>query len=356
MTSWRWSDPLYLSWLVLVPIFYFVALYLGRIKMKKIRTAFGEKMLPFLLSGYSMRTHQIKLILCALALIPLIIALARPQFGESKENVKSLGVEMILLFDVSQSMLTEDVSPSRLEFAKHEVVRLMDQVPGSKIGLVAFAGSAALISPITTDSSALKMFIESLTTEAISTQGTEFKMALEQAEDAFARGGQGDSDPNAKVTRVILVVSDGEDQEPGALEVAEKLANKGIRIFSVAVGTEKGGSIPLRDGNGFLRGYKKDSSGQVIVSTSKGQILKSLAQAGKGSFYTASFGGTYLKQLVEDINKLEKTEFDSQTLMTFQERYQGFLLVGLIILMIEMLLSIYRTKGGEWKGRFQVKT
>lgn len=354
MTSWRWADPMYLSWLILIPIFYFMAIFLGRRKMKKITAAFGEKMLPFLLSGYSFKKHQIKLVLCGLALVPLILALARPQFGETKENVKSLGVEMILLFDVSQSMLAEDVSPSRLEFAKHEMVRMMDQVPGSKIGLVAFAGSAALISPITTDTSALKMFVESLTTEAISTQGTEFKMALEQAEEAFERGGQGE-EPGVKVTRVILIVSDGEDQEPGALEIAEKLTKKGIRIFSVAVGTEKGGSIPLRDGNNFLRGYKKDASGQVIITTSKGTVLKSLAQAGKGSFYTASFGGTYLSQLVEDINKLEKTEFDSTMLMSYQERFQIFLIIGIILLLIEMLMTVYRTKGGEWKGRFQVR-
>lgn len=355
MTSWRWADPMYLSWLLLIPLIYALATLVGRRKMIKLRAAFGEKMLPFLTSGFSFRKHQIKLILCILSLVPLILALMRPQFGETKENIKSLGVEMILLFDVSQSMLAEDVSPSRLEFAKHEIMRLVDLIPGSKMGLVAFAGSAALISPITTDSSALKMFIESLTTEAISTQGTEFKMALEQAEDAFARGGQGD-DPQSKVTRVILVVSDGEDQEPGTLELAEKLANQGIRIFSISVGTEKGGSIPLRDSNGFLRGYKKDSSGQVINTTSNGVVLKSLAQAGKGSFYTAAFGGSYMNQLVEDINKLEQTEFDSQTIVNFQERYQVFLLAGLLMLLVELLISVYQRPGADWKGRFQVKS
>lgn len=355
MTSvWRWSDPQYLFLLILIPFFYFFAVYWGRRKLKILQRNFGEKVLPFLMSGVSQNKFHFKLILLSLALVPLVLALARPQFGETKENIKSLGVELMVLFDVSQSMLAEDVSPSRLEFAKSEVIRFLDQVPGSKVGLVAFAGSAALISPITTDSSALKMFVESLTTESISTQGTEFKMALEQAEAAFERGGQGE-DPSVKVTRVILIVSDGEDQEPGAITAAENLVTKGVRIFSVAVGTEKGGSIPLRDSNGFLRGYKKDSSGQVIISTSKGEILKSLAQAGKGSFYTASFGGTYLKQLVEDIDKLEKTEFDSKTLVNYQERYQLFLLFGILLVMLEVFISHKAPEYSLWRGRFQVK-
>lgn len=323
--------------------------------MEMLRRTLGEKVLPVLLSGFSARRQQLKLAFLCLSLVLALLALARPQFGESKENVKSLGVELMILFDVSQSMLAEDVSPSRLDVAKREVVRFLDKVPGSKVGLVAFAGSAALVSPITTDSSAIKMFVESLTTEAIATQGTEFKMALEQAEAAFNRGGE-DGDNESKVTRVILIVSDGEDQEPGAIETAEKLTEKGVRIFSVAVGTEKGGPIPLRDGNGFLRGMKKNSSGQPIISTSRGDVLKSLAKAGKGSFYTATFGGQYIDSLVEDINKLEKTEFDSQTMVSYQERYQLFLLLGILVLLIELYLNAPRGESGEWRGRFQAES
>lgn len=349
---WRWANWAYLYWLFCVPVLYLALQFLNKKKMDLLRKTMGEKVLPYLLGGFSAGRQHFKLILVCGSLALALLAMARPQFGESKENVKSLGVEMMILFDVSQSMLTEDVSPSRLEVAKREMVRLLDKVPGSKVGLVAFAGSAALVSPISTDSSAIKMFVESLTTEAIATQGTEFKLALEQAEAAFNRGGEED-DTNSRVTRVILIVSDGEDQEPGAIEAAEKLTEKGVRIFSVAVGTEKGGQIPLRDANGFLRGMKKNASGQPIISTSRGDVLKSLAKAGKGSFYTASFGGTYLDNLVEDINKLEKTEFDSQTMVNYQERYQLFLLMGLILLFLDLFLSVQRPPGGEWRGRFQ---
>lgn len=352
MTVWRWADSSYLFWLVIAPLLYAGITYVFRQKLNLLRKTIGEKVLPFLLGGISLQRQQWKVVLLCLSVVPLVLALARPQFGESKENIKSLGVELMVLFDVSQSMLAEDISPSRLEVAKREVTRLLDKIPGSKVGLVAFAGSAALVSPITTDSSAMKMFVESLTPDAIATQGTEFKMALEQAEAAFNRGGQGE-DTSTKVTRVILIVSDGEDQEPGAIEAAEKLTEKGVRIFSVAVGTDKGGKIPLRDSNGFLRGFKKNNSGQEIISTSRGDVLKSLAQAGKGSFYTATFGGQYLDNLVEDINKLEKTEFDSQTLVNYQERYQLFLLLGILLLMIELLINVRQAPSDQWRGRFQ---
>lgn len=352
MTVWKWADSFYLYLLPGVPLGLYLLLQWSQRLRSKLEKVLGPKVFPFLTSSISFRKERIKLYLFVASLVPLLLALARPQFGETKENIKSLGVELMILFDVSQSMLAEDISPSRLEFAKREAIRFLDKIPGSKVGLVAFAGSAALISPITTDASALKMFIESLNTEAISTQGTEFKMALEQAESAFQRGGQ-EGDASSKVTRVVLILSDGEDQEPGALEAAEKMADKGVRIFSVAVGTEKGGPIPLRDPNGFLRGYKKNSAGEVVQTTSSGKILKSLAQAGKGSFFTGSFMGQYLDQLVEDINKLDKTEFDSQIMVNYQERYQIFLGFALLLLMIEFWLGFNKAPSREWRGRFE---
>jgi Ca-activated chloride channel family protein len=260
----------------------------------------------------------------------------------------------MILFDVSESMLAEDMAPSRIEFAKKEVNRVLDLLPGSKVGLVAFAGSAALVSPITTDASALKMFTEFLNTETVSTQGTDFKKALEEADLAFERGGQG-TDPATRVTRVILIISDGEDHEEGALEVAKKIADKGVRIFAVAVGTEKGGAIPQRDINGILRGYKKTKEGQQIISTVNGNALKEIAQKGKGSFYFASFEGTYLKNLAADIDKLDKAEFDSELVTQFEERYQGFLFVGFLFAFFAILIKSRKSGANQWRGRFEVQ-
>jgi Ca-activated chloride channel family protein len=199
----------------------------------------------------------------------------------------------------------------------------------------------------------LKMYLDALDTNSVSTQGTSFQDALKIAKDAFDRGGVS-TDETLKVTRVILIASDGEDHEPGALEEAKKLVGDGIRIFTVAYGTEKGGAIPVRDGMGFLKGYKKDRSGQTVITTVKGDALRDLAAAGKGSFYFATFGGDQVKHLVEDINHLEKTQFDTTMAVQYEERFQIVLFMGIIIALIELFIGERRRGFRFWKGRFEV--
>jgi Ca-activated chloride channel family protein len=174
-----------------------------------------------------------------------------------------------------------------------------------------------------------------------------------EAKDAFRRGGVGGVD-DVKTTRVILIASDGEDHEPGALDEAQKLVNEGVRIFALAYGTEKGAPIPDRDNMGFLRGYKKDHSGQTVLSQVHGDALRALAQAGKGSFYHAAFGGDHLQKVVEDINQLEKTQFESQMATQYDEKFQWLLMVVLIFAALELLLSERRSSFRLWSGRYEV--
>jgi Ca-activated chloride channel family protein len=274
--------------------------------------------------------------------------------GESQQQVKSEGVEIIFAVDVSESMMAEDVKPSRLAQAKAELSRLIDLMPGNKVGVVAFAGSAVLLSPLTNDPGAIKMYLESLEPSSVSSQGTNFTEALKVSKEAFERGGAA-TDEVVKVTRVILLASDGEDHEPGALEAAKKMSSDdGIRIFSLAYGTEKGGAIPVRDGMGFLKGYKKDREGQTVLTTVKGDALRALAEAGKGSFYFATFGGEQTKLLVEDISKLERTQFDTTMATQYEERFQSLLMIGIIIALIELFLGERRHRFRFWKGRYEV--
>jgi Ca-activated chloride channel family protein len=352
--SWKWGNPQVLWFLPFVPLIVYFIFRFYRRKMQAVESIFGIQVFHFLTATNSATNVRWKIIFEALALVFFLFALARPQFGESQQKIKSQGVEVMVLFDVSESMLAEDMTPSRLEFAKKEVNRFLDLLPGSKIGLVAFAGGAALVSPITTDASALKMFTEFLNTETVSTQGTDFRKALEEADLAFERGGQG-TDPATRVTRVILIISDGEDHEEGALDAAAKITDKGVRIFAVAVGTESGAPIPQRDINGILRGHKKSRDGKQINSTVNGNALKEIAQKGKGSFYFASFEGSYLKNLVADINKLDKAEFDSQLITQYEERYQGFLFVGFLLAFFAILIKSRKSGVSQWRGRFEVQ-
>lgn len=349
----RFENLTAFNYLWILPLIVVVGWYFQRKNLQKMTKAIGSRLYPFLSSSVSPKKRRLKNILQLLTVGLFIVALARPQMGESQQEIRSEGVEIILAVDVSESMLAEDVKPSRLAQAKAELSRLVDLMPGNKIGVVAFAGSAALLSPLTNDPSAIKMYLESLDTNSVSTQGTNFLEALRASKEAFERGGVG-TDDVVKVTRVVIMASDGEDHEPGALDEAKKMVDEGIRIFTLAYGTEKGGAIPVRDGMGFLKGYKKDRQGNTILSIVKGEALKTLAEAGKGSFYFATFGGQQTRHLVEDIDKLEKTQFESAVAVQYEERFQIVLLVGVILGILEIFLGERRSRFRFWKGRYEV--
>lgn len=349
----RFENIAAFNYLWVIPVLLILGFIFDRLTKRRMEKAIGTRLYPFLSSSVSTKKRKIKTVLQIITVLLFVIALARPQMGESQQQVKSEGVEIIFAVDVSESMMAEDVKPSRLTQAKTELSRLVDLMPGNKVGVVAFAGSAALLSPLTNDPGAIKMYLESLETNSVSSQGTNFTEALNTAKEAFDRGGI-TTDETVRVTRVILVASDGEDHEQGALDVAKKLADDNTRIFTLAYGTEKGGAIPVRDGMGFLKGYKKDRQGQTILSTVKGDFLRSIAEAGKGSFYFATFGGEQTKLITEDISKLEKTQFDTSMATSYDERFQLVLLFGIIFSMIELFLGERRASFRFWKGRYEV--
>lgn len=349
----RFENPAAFKLLLLLPMIWFVLFVAGRVAAKKMAGSFGEKLTPLLTSSVSRRRRFWKNLLQSLVVALLVVALARPQAGQSTQEIKSAGVELMLLVDVSESMMAEDLKPNRLEQAKIELGRLVDKLPGHKIGVIAFAGTAALLSPLTTDPAALRMYLDSLSTFSVSNQGTNFGRAIDEAMAAFHRGGEA-GDPTTRVTRVILIASDGEDHEPGALESAEKLTKDGVRVFTIAYGTEAGGTIPQRDSLGFLKGYKKDREGKDIVTKVSGEALRKLSAAGKGAFYFSSFGGSHIDELAEDINKLEKTEFDSQMATQYDEKFQIFLALAFVIAILELIMGERRPPGRLWRGRFEV--
>ncbi|MEK2690352.1 vWA domain-containing protein [Bdellovibrio sp. GT3] len=349
----RFENMAAFNYLWIIPAIIIVGYFFDRRSKKAMENAIGSRLYPFLSSSVSAQKRRIKTILQVLVVFFFVLALARPQFGQSTQEVKSEGVEIIFAVDVSDSMMAEDVKPNRLTQAKTELNRLVDQMPGNKIGIMAFAGSAALLSPLTNDPSAVKMYIDALDTNSVSTQGTNFQDVLSNAKDAFERGGVS-TDDTVKVTRVIVIASDGEDHEQGAIEAAKKLAEDGTRIFTIAYGTEKGGAIPVRDGMGFLKGYKKDRQGQTVITTVKGDALRALAEAGKGSFYTSTVGGDQVRLLIEDIGNLEKTQFDTTMATQYEERFQTILLIGILLAMVELFIGERRKGFRFWKGRFEV--
>lgn len=325
----------------------------------RLNKKFGSRIAPYLTQSVSYFKRRLQLGLICAGLFFVIVALARPQMGASQQEIRSEGIELLILADVSESMMAEDVRPSRLAQMKIELSQLLDIMPGNKVGIIAFAGSSSLLCPLTTDPNALKMYIDSLDINSVSTQGTNFETALTYAKEAFDKGGV-TQDQNAKTTRAILIVSDGEDQEKGALETAKKLVDSNIRVFTMAYGTEKGAAIITRDQGGNMTGFKKDRSGQTVLTQVKGDFLRQLAEAGKGSFFFAYPGGDHLKQFVKQLGELEKSQFQSSMTTQYDEKFTIPLLIGFILLFISMFISDRKKRSGKqadnWKGRYEVSS
>ncbi len=351
---WRLAEPSALQWLWLIPGLLIILIVYRRRTRAMITGAFGERMGRFLTQSISWGKRYLKWTLRALTIIFFTLALARPQAGKTQQEIKSEGVELMIVFDVSNSMLAEDVRPNRLNLAINELKQFVSTLGGDKVGLIAFAGSALLLSPLTEDKSALTMYLESLSPEAVQNQGTDMARALSEAEEAFKRGGIGNEDQEVRVTRVLMVISDGESHEEGALKRAEELADQGIRIYTFAVGTEQGGRIPVRDARGYLQGYKKDESGQDIVSKVSGEMLSKLAEAGHGRHYNLTLGGRETKMFKSELERLEKAEFDTLLATNYDEKYQVFLFLGILFALIDLAVSERQRGAKIWQGRFEV--
>ena len=345
----RFENTFAFNWLWVVvglTITYFIIDHRMQGRLNQI---IGSRLLPFLTRSSSPARQRFKFFLQIFVAIGFIFSLARPQLGMGTREIKSEGTQIVFMVDVSTSMLTQDLRPSRLEFAKKEVARLVDTLGGDKIGLVAFAGSAVLLAPMTNDKNAIKMLLEGLDEQTVANQGTQFEVGLKESWEAFKRGKKEDEETTA--TRVVIIASDGEDNEPGALAAAQKMSEEGIKIFALGFGTEQGGPIPINnERSGWTN--KKDKSGQEVISKFTPTALRDLANTGGGSFYHATFGNNSVEQLREDINKLKKSQFDSVMQTEYEERFQWILAFAIILALVELLLSERRPGTTIWQGRF----
>lgn len=357
--SLHFAHPYWLLWIVPIVGLFFSLLWFRRMSRNKALSHFsvGAQKVVFPDLGLA-RYSEVSLVLRALASVSACVALARPQWPIGVADIKVRGLEIVVAVDLSASMLAEDLKPSRLDFAKSELGRFFDSISGDRVGLVGFAGSALLISPLTSDASSLKMFLDSMTPRSVQSQGTDIAKALREAADAFRRGGVEDDD-QSRSTRVIVLLSDGEDHEKEAIQEARKLVEEaGVRIYTVAFGTERGGPIPIRDERGFLRGYKQDSSGREIVSQVKGEFLADLAREGKGSFRFATFGESPMMALKSEVDLLAKSEIESKMAASHEELFQIALWFTLLFCLCDWLglriVQIRRNKGKGQKSAYSL--
>ena len=323
----RFANPDFLYLFFLLPVLVGVYLYYNHRRRQNIRKYGDPALLKELMPTISKYRPDVKFWLTFSALALSIFMLARPQFGSKMETVKRSGVEAVIALDISNSMLAEDVTPSRLEKSKKLISRLVDTFNNDKVGMIVFAGEAFTQLPITSDYVSAKMFLESINPNLISTQGTDIGAAIRLAMKSFT--------PNEGVGRAIIVITDGENHEGGALEAAKEAAEKNMQVFILGIGSPDGSPIPVEKGR---NDFRKDKDGNVIVTRLNEQMCQEIAKAGNGMYIRVDNSNSAEKILNEEIGKMAKKDVESQVFTDFDEQFQVLAWLVLILLVVEMLI------------------
>ena len=274
------------------------------------------------------------------ALAFLIFAAARPQFGQSEHTEKRQGIEAIIALDISNSMLAEDVAPNRLDRAKQMLNKLMDNMVNDKVGLVVFAGDAFVQLPITCDYVSAKMFLSSIKPDLIKTQGTAIGQALNTSIRCFGAVSDRDNQPVADVNRAIILITDGENHEDDAVAVAKRAKEMGIQVLVVGIGKPEGSPIPVPGTNNFM----KDRQGNVVVSRLNEEMCREIAQAGGGIYVRCDNTNTATKAIQKELDKLATQEIETQVFTDYNEQFQGFALIALLLLVIDFFIFNRKNK------------
>jgi Ca-activated chloride channel family protein len=336
------QELLHLLWGVIVLIAFFV----WTVKYKQVLLKrFGNlEILQKLMRSYSPRRRNFKYFLIILSYIFFVIALANPQIGKKLEEYKREGVDIIVALDVSASMLAEDIIPNRLEKAKHEVGKLIDILEGDRIGLIAFAGIAHVQCPLTLDYSAAKLFLSIMDPDLIPQPGTAIGDALRKSLTAF--------NTEERKHKVLILITDGEDHESDPLEAAKEAEQEGILIYTVGIGSAQGVPIPVYNNSGSQTGFKKDKAGNVVTTKLDVITLQKIAYETGGKYYLASAGEAELDEIYAEISEMEKKELSSKRFSQYEDRFQFFLVLGLILMVIEIFVPEGKRVKREWRGRF----
>lgn len=325
----RLAHPQYLYLLLAIPVMVLIYVYLLR-RRKHILSNFGDyELISRLIPDYSRTRSILKFILWQLVWFFVVIGIADPQTGSKLEKIKRAGVDMVFVLDVSNSMLAQDIQPNRLERAKQSIIQLLNQLENDRVGLVAFAGKAYIQMPITTDYSATRLFLSNINPGMIPVQGTAIGDAIETAASCFG---------NTKQSKAIIVITDGENHEDNAVEAAKQAAGQGIRIYTIGIGLPEGAPIPVYSDNTMI-GYKKDASGTTVITRLNEEMLQEIAKAGDGIFVRANNTQTGVKEVFNQIDKLEKKEYNTAFFSDYEDRFQFFILFALLLLLIELLFS-----------------
>ena len=325
------AEPKYLFLILLIPVFFVIQAVVLKLRKRKIRKFGDEELVEQLMPSYSRAKVWLRLSLFSLAFLFFSLGMARPQMGAVLKEHTARGAEVMIVLDVSNSMLAEDYSPNRLERAKLAISRVVDKLRDDRIGLVVFAGNSFVQLPITTDYVSAKMFLNSISTGSVPIQGTAMGEAISTALRSFSA--QSDK------SRAIIVITDGENHEDDPVAAAEQAASMGVRVFTIGVGSPQGTMIPLEDG-----GYLEDREGNPVVTRLDDKVLQDVAAAGKGLYIHARNREFGLEPIINEIARMDDEEYSSIVFEEYDELYMYFLAVAFFFLLIEMLVGDRRSK------------
>ena len=325
------AEPKYLFLILLIPVFFVIQAVVLKLRKRKIRKFGDEELVEQLMPSYSRAKVWLRLSLFSLAFLFFSLGMARPQMGAVLKEHTARGAEVMIVLDVSNSMLAEDYSPNRLERAKLAISRVVDKLRDDRIGLVVFAGNSFVQLPITTDYVSAKMFLNSISTGSVPIQGTAMGEAISTALRSFSA--QSDK------SRAIIVITDGENHEDDPIAAAEQAASMGVRVFTIGVGSPQGTMIPLEDG-----GYLEDREGNPVVTRLDDKVLQDVAAAGKGLYIHAGNREFGLEPIINEIARMDDEEYSSIVFEEYDELYMYFLAVAFFFLLIEMLVGDRRSK------------
>lgn len=341
----RFFDSEWLAALAAVPLLALL-FWLAARRRRKALASFGEhELVRKLTASVSAAARRWKAALTLAAVTFSVLALARPQFGSRVETVRSVGQDIVVAVDLSRSMLAEDVSPNRLERARLAILRLMDRLDGDRIGLVAFAGDAFVQSPLTTDYAAAGMFLNAMSPDLMPVQGTDLGAALRVSLDAL--------DQAARSSRVVVIVTDGEDQEGDFEDQLERAASSGVRVHVVGIGSTEGVPIPLYDDQGNRQGFLRDEDGTVVTTRLDEPTLRRVAERTGARYVRAGAGGAGFDDLVDELAGARGEALEERQVTQFEEQFQIFLGLALALLWIEWMWPERRRARRVWTGRFQ---
>ncbi|NND95469.1 MAG: VWA domain-containing protein [Flavobacteriales bacterium] len=333
--EWIWA-------LVGTGLLSFLFIWSLRRKSKALERYRDEELASAVAPEISTGRHIAHFLLWRWAVAMIILAIMNPRFGKKEVEVRYSGIDIIICLDVSNSMLADDITPSRLIKSKRAISQLLKELHGDRVGLIIFAGDAYVQLPITTDYSAAEMFLKGINTEMVPTQGTAIGKAIDLSIESFSENSEG--------SRSIIIITDGENHEDDAIEASKRAVEQGITVHTIGMGSPEGAPIPLVQGRRII-GYKKDKSGETVISKLNQAMLVDIATAGDGVFVRANNSGAGLGAILDEIEKMADNEFGTEQYADFEDRFQVFLLIAAALLLIESLLPFRRSK---WLSRMDI--